>query len=799
MSQQSHLDARLPADVRADLLARQMTVTEKCYQLTAVPPWWLSLADGTDPAGLDDLLSKAPGHVCNFAVDTPDRLADLVGAIQRTAVERTRLGVPILFHAEALNGFLAGGHVVFPTAIGLAATWSADLVEEMADVIRRQMVRTGIRQALSPNMDVALDPRWGRVHETYGEDPYLCAALSVAYTRGVQGDDLTAGVIATAKHFVGYGLPQGGINLSAVELGARAIRDLFAYPFEAAIQVAGLRSVMNSYADLDGVPVGASREILTDLLRGTLGFEGFVTSDYMTLEHFVDRQHAARDRAEAGRLALTAGLDTENPVPFGYGDVLAVEVERGAVDAAHLETSVRRVLRAKFELGLFENPYPSERIDVRAVADEGRDLALELARRSVVLAGNDGILPLVAGELDIAVIGPHADAVGLQFPTYTFPAFREMTLFMSSGGLGNMVGVDPGMADWNSGNFPPATTDELVRRTQGARSLTQAIGGYARSVTTVTGSSLTRDLGPEQIDRAVLAARAADVVVLALGGASLWFGGERTEGEASDSADIALPAAQVALAEAVAATGTPMVVVQHQGRAYTLPAVVQDASALLITSYNGASGADGVADVIFGAINPSGKLPYSVPRHGGQVPVYHHQKRGSGQRMGLPPGVDRHYLDWPATPLYPFGHGLSYTTFALTELVVDAEIDTDGAAAVSATVSNTGDRAGATVVQLYLRVNTTGVTRPAQQLAGFARVELEPGRSRRVEFTVEASQLGYTNLVREFVVEPAPVELFVGLDSDDRALVGGFEVTGPVRPLRSDQRTFLAYTEVNDV
>jgi len=799
MTTQDHLDRTLPVDVRVDLLAQQMTTLEKCYQLTAVPPWWLSLGDGSDPEGVEELLAKSPGHVCNFAVDDPSRLAQIVGRIQRAAVERTRLGVPILFHAEALNGFMAGGHVVFPTAIGLAATWSADLVQEMADIIRQQMRRTGVRQALSPNMDVALDPRWGRVHETYGEDPYLCAALSVGYTRGLQGEHLTDGVIATGKHFVGYGLPQGGINLSAVEAGARTIRDLFAYPFEAAIQLADLRSVMNSYSDLDGVPVGASREILTDLLRGTLGFEGFVSADYTTLEHFVDRQHVARDRAEAGRLAIAAGLDVENPVPFGYGDVLAREVERGAVDHEHLETSVRRVLRAKFELGLFENPYPAQSIDVRAVAEEGRDLSAELARRSVVLARNTGLLPLTSGDLDVAVIGPHADAVGLQFPTYTFPAFREMTLFMSTGGLGNMVGVDPGMARWNSSIFPPMTTEALVRDRQHATSLIEEIGRHARSVVTAPGCTLTADLGQDELDRAVSAARDADLVVLALGGASLWFAGERTEGEASDTADIALPAAQVRLAEAVAATGTPVVVVLVQGRAYTLPEVVREAPALLISTYGGPYGSQAIAEVLFGVTNPSGKLPYSVPRHGGQVPVYHHQKCGSGYRTSLPPGVSRHYLDLEATPLYPFGHGLSYTDFALSDLAIDPQIDTDGAAEVSATVTNTGDRAGATVVQLYLRVNTSGVTRPAQQLGGFARVELLAEASRRVTYRVAAAQLGYTNLARNFAVEPARVDVFLGLDAHDRQLEGAFHVVGKPRLLTSTERSFLSDVVLSDV
>ena len=798
MRHQSHLDPTLPADVRADLLAREMTMPEKCYQLTAVPPWWLVAPDGGDPDGIDDMLAKAPGHICNFVMDDPWQMADMVGRLQRASVTRTRLGVPLLAHAEALNGFMSGGHMVFPTAIGLAATWSADLVQEMADLIRRQMRRVGIRQALSPNMDIALDPRWGRVHESYGEDPYMAAALSVAYTRGLQGRDLSQGVIATGKHFIGYGLPQGGLNLSATEIGPRALRDLFAYPFEAAIQLAQLRSVMNSYSDVDGVPAGGSREVLTDLLRGTLGFDGFVTSDYTTLDHFVDRQRVATDPAEAGRLAIAAGLDTENPMPYGYGHVLSAEVDRGAVAPGHVEVAVRRVLRAKFELGLFENPYPAERIDVRAVAAEGTELSQELARRSVVLVKNDGILPLAPGTRTLAVIGPHADAVALQFPTYTFPAFREMTLFMSAGGLGNAVGVDPGMAGWNSAALPPMTSERLVRERYRARPLAETLADDETELVVEPGSTLTRDLPAADLDRAVAAARDADVVVLALGGASLWFNGERTEGEASDSADIALPAAQGRLAHAVAATGTPLVVVLVQGRAYALPEAVRDAAAIIVSTFAGPFGPQSVADVLHGRVNPSGKLPYSIPRHGGQVPIYHHQKAGTGYRNPLPPSVDRHYLDMAATPLYPFGHGLSFTTFDLSDLATDERIDMDGTASISATATNTGDLSGATVIQLYLRINTSGVTRPGQQLAGFARIDLAPGQARRVTFRVAATQLGYTNLARDFAVEPARVDVFVGLDAHDRRLTGSFEVVGAARVLKSADRSFLCDVAVVD-
>lgn len=799
MSTTDHRDARLPAAERASLLLREMTLEEKCYQLVSVMPWTLVRADGSDADDAEEWLAHPPGHVAGLIVDTPAKLAQLVGSIQRQAVERTRLGIPVLVHQEALNGFLAGGHMSFPTGTGLAATWSPELVRDMTELIRRQMIRTGVRHALSPVMDVALDPRWGRVHETYGEDPYLSAALSVAFTRGLQGDDLSRGVLATGKHFLGYALPIGGVNTSAFEGGARWTRDLFAYPFEAAIQLAGLRSVMNSYADVDGIPVGVSREVLTDLLRGVLGFDGFISSDYTTLEQVVDRQRVAEDAGEAACLAIRAGLDVEMPKPYAYGPVLAAEVAAGRAAVDDVDTSVLRVLRAKFELGLFENPYPAERIDVAAVAAEGTELSRELARRSVVLAKNDGLLPLPSGELKVAVIGPHADAAKLQFATYTYASWREATDAVTRGELGNMLGAEDVTTTWYKAMFEPVDPETLVHERFGARSLAEEIADHAQEVRTEQGSTLTRPLDEAAVDRAVAIARDADVVVLALGGGSLWFTGERTEGEASDTADIALPAAQARLAEAVAATGTPLVAVLVQGRAYALPEAVRDASAIVMAPYGGPFGAQAITEVLFGVTNPSGKLPYSIPRHSGQLPVYHHQKAGSGYRNPLPPNVEQHYLDLEATPLHPFGHGLSYTDFDLDDLAHDTRINTDGSARIGVTVRNTGPLGGSTVVQLYVRVNSKGLTRPAQQLAGFTRVDLAPGEARRVTFRLAAAQLGCTTVTSDFAVEPARVDFFLGLDSDDRRAGGAFAMTGDRRVLTSADRAFLSEVETTDV
>ncbi|WP_045277408.1 glycoside hydrolase family 3 N-terminal domain-containing protein [Microbacterium terrae] len=791
----THLDASLSPEKRATALLGAMTLREKAFQITSIAPWNYVDSAGQRVAAADSYVQRGAGFICNFGVDDPQSMAATVGGLQRVAIEETRLGIPMLVQAEALSGFLSGGHMVFPTPTGLAATWSPDLVEAMTDVIRRQMTRVGVRHALSPNLDLGLDPRWGRVHETFGEDPYLTAAMGVAFVRGLQSDDLTQGVIATAKHFIGYGAPEGGSNLAAYEGGSRRTRDLHGFAFEAAIHLANLQSVMNSYSDVDAVPAGASRAVLTDLLRETFGFDGFVSADYGTIEQFVDRQRAALTPGEAGRLAIHAGLDTEFPVPFGFGEALAAEVEAGRADVADLDTAVHRVLTAKFRIGLFENPYPHERIDVASVAAEGVDVSRELARRSVVMLENDGILPL-SPSAKIAVIGPHADNVVNQFATYSYPAFRDMMVHMSSGGMGNMIGVDPAMVEWNNTVFAGGPGEHYVRDRLGARSLGEVLAERAASVVVERGASLTADLTDAEFDRAVATADGADIVILALGGASLWFNGERTEGEGSDSADISLPAAQTRLADAVAATGTPVVTVLTQGRAYVLPESVRASRALVVAPFGGPFGPDAVADVLFGEVNPSGKLAYSIPRSPGQIPVYHHQRSGTGYRKPLPPDVTHHYLDTEATPLYGFARGESFTSFELIDLEADRTMTTDGSVRISATVRNTGGRAGATVVQLYAGAFGLGVTRPAQQLAGFQRVELDASASVRVSFEVQARQFGYTALDGAFTVDPGPLKLWMGFDSETPALATEIEVTGARLPLKSGERSFLSVVTV---
>lgn len=799
---------------RADALLAQMTIEEKAQQLSAVMPIGLIGTAGLIPDALDRQFGNGIGHVSAFGMfgnKSPLAMATYINGIQRYLVEQTRLGIPAIFHNEALNGVVAPEFTPFPTAIALAATWNPDGVREMAELIRKQMRSVGMVQALSPVMDLARDARWGRVHETYGEDAYLVSAFSVAFTQGLQGEDLIDGVIATAKHFLGYGVTEAGQNMAASEIGTRQLFDDFARPFAAAIQEAGLASIMPSYSTIDGVPVTASRGILKTLLRDELGFTGTVVSDYNAVAMLTGRQRVAADLGEAGAIALEAGLDVELPNIMGYGPKLAAEVRSGRVSEGVLDDSVRRVLRDKFALGLFENPYVAEDgAALNELAHSGGELSANLARQSVTLLKNDGgILPLATSTARIAIIGPHADSVAVNFPGYTFPAAAAMLKTMAMGGDGSMAGVEELGAEMTPdvmaamgaelGPVFAVTDEEYIRASYGAVSLAEAVRALVpdATITVVTGSGLTEPAAePNGIAAAVAAAREADVVILAIGGRGGWFAGAITEGEGADTANIDLPAAQLELIDALAETGVPLVAALSMGRPYALTPVIEKLSAVLTSYYGGPHGGQAAAEALFGKFNPAGRLPVTIPRHSGQAPIYAAQHTGSGYRR-LPGDMHRGYIDMPSTPLYAFGHGLSYTDFEYSELSTNGPaVPIDGEITVAVTVSNTGSRGGDEVVQLYVADTAPGITRPAQELAGFSRVWLDAGQSRRIEFTVPLSQLGYTGLAGEFVIEPGPIEVMVGSSSADIRAQARVEVTGAARNLKG-KRSFLSTVTVS--
>ncbi|EDY62533.1 beta-glucosidase [Streptomyces pristinaespiralis] len=794
---------------RAGELLREMTLEEKAMQLASVVPLALLGPRGPLRGQLDQLLGHGIGHVAGIGLlghKLPEEIARSVNAIQRYLVTETRLKIPAIFHNEALNGLVAPGFTAFPTPIALAATWDTEAVRQMADVMRRQMRAVGMLQALAPVIDVARDARWGRMTETYGEDPYLVAALGVAFTRGMQGNDLREGVIACAKHFIGYAQTEAGQNMASVAVGPRELYDVYGRPFEAAIRVAGLAGVMATYSEFEGEPVHTSRAVLTDLLRDRMGFSGTVLSDYNGIGWAQTRQHVATSEEEVGAMGVAAGMDVEAPSPYGYGKTLVRAVENGLLPLEQLDVSVRRVLRDKFALGLFDKPYVAEDpVEIRSRAGEGDELSRRLSDAAVTLLKNDaGLLPLDRSLQRVAVIGPHADSVMVGFPQYSYPAGVAMIRVAAELGFFPM----PGVGELPKEGFASLTTE--LERAQGdleiyaranypAVSLAEAVRRLLpeAEVTAVAGAGVLPSQ-PTDIPAAVAAAVEADLVILYIGGKAGWYGDDLTEKEGGDTANIDLPEQQVELVNAVLDAGKPTVAVVAMARPQSLAPVIDRLPAVLTCYYGGPHQGAALADALFGITNPSGKLPVTIPRHVGQVPIHHGQRWGSGYRR-TEADIHKGYLDMPSTPLYPFGHGLSYTTFDYGPLRLDTDdVDTGGEIHLSVSVTNTGDRAGTEIVQLYAADTAIGVTLPAQQLAGFARVELGPGQSKKVEFVLPLSVLAYTGAEGEVVMEPGPIEFSVGSSSDDIRSRARVAVTGRSCVVAAEQRSWFSAATVTD-
>ncbi len=744
-----------------DALLASMTLDEKLAQLGCV--WCSALVDetGFSPRRAERWLTHGIGEITRIGATTglrPRERAQLANAIQHFLADNTRLGIPAIVHEESTAGLCARDATQFPQAIGLASTWDPDLLEQIGVVIREQMVATGARHTLAPVLDVARDARWGRVEETYGESPYLVSRLGVAYVRGVQGD-LGTGVAATGKHFLGYAMSEGGLNHAPVHFGARELREVYAEPFRAAIAEAGLATVMNSYSSVDGLACGGSRAILEELLRGELGFTGTVVADYSTTEWLISHHRVAADKGEAARVALSAGLDMELPQLDCYGAPLKTLVERGDVDVALVDRSVRRVLALKDTLGLFENPFVDEDAVTRVyMRDADRDLARRAAAESLVLLQNDGVLPLRT-DMHIAVIGPAADDQRLLQGDYSYPAHTEIV--QPRDAEGKLIETK---GDFAAGPYYP----EAVTPLAGIRAASTGTVTFAKGC----GVRSTRTDG---FAEAVEIARAADVALCFVGGRSGLMP-DCTSGEFRDVSDLALPGAQEELVEAIVATGTPTVLVVVSGRPHALTRAAAGAAAILYAWVPGEQGGNALADVLFGVRAPVGRLPVSLPRTVGQVPLHHDVRAGGGRSA-----IYGDYVDGPAAPYFPFGFGLSYTTFEYDELVVD-DARTDAPFDVRVNVTNSGARTGVEVVQLFARDDVARVARPERQLVGFTKVELEPGATCTVRFTVDPTAFAYYDEAMRLVVEPGDITLFAG------NLRTTFGLDGPEREIKPNDR-----------
>jgi beta-glucosidase len=744
----------------ADLLSR-MTVAEKIAQLGSV--WVFSIMKGGElvPAELKRLMGNGIGQITRVSGASslgPVEAARIGNDIQRFLQEETRLGIPAIIHEEVCAGLMARHATVFPQAIGVASTWDPYLTEQLAAVVRREMLAVGARQGLSPVLDVCRDPRWGRTEETFGEDPHLVAIMGSAFVRGLQGDDLANGVIATAKHFVGYGASEGGMNWAPARIPDRELHDVYLHPFAAAVHQ-GLRSVMTAYHELDGVPSTADHRLFTTLLRETWGFDGCVVSDYFAIRQLVDYHALVADGREAAAAAIGAGVDVELPGTDCYGEPLAAAVASGAVEEQVLDRAVSRVLKSKFELGLFDRPFVDEAAVGEVVASPAhRVLARNVADKSMVLLKNDGILPLAASSR-IAVIGPNAHQARHLFGDYSYPAHIESLGESANSENVFSIPLTDGLG-FSAGDLSTPTVWEEFADRLGS--------GVAYS----PGCDVNT-LSREGFAEAVELARRSDVAIMVMGDKA-GLTEDCTSGEGRDRSSLDLPGVQEELIKAVEATGTPVVLVLVAGRPTGSAWVHEHCGAVVMAWLPGREGAAAIVDLLLGVTNPGGKLPISFPRSAGQVPVYHGHKI-SGNRSNW--RVD--YVDSPAEPLYPFGHGLSYTSFQIGKVSLGpAEIGGAEAVTVTAEVANTGDREGDEVLQVYTRDLAASVTRPVSELKAFARLTIPPGESRTVIFEIGAGQLGFHDREGRYLVEPGEFEVYLGTSARDRRAIGRFTVIG---------------------
>ncbi len=752
----------LSTEQRLGLLLSQMTLDEKLAQLGACWAFELQTDGQLDQEKINVRCKDGLGQVTRMAGAStldPCQAARDANVLQRFLVEQTRLGIPAILHEECCSGAMILGGSSFPQMLGLAATFQPDLAEAMSTAIRKQLMAIGARQGLAPVLDVARDPRWGRVEETFGEDPTLVSHFGMAYVKGLQSDDLRQGVMATGKHFIGHSLSLGGLNCAPSLIGKNDLYNVLLMPFQAAIQKAGLASIMNAYPELDGEVVAASRKILTDLLREQLGFEGLLVSDYEAIIMIHNYHRLAAEKTQAAALALQAGIDVELPAVNCYGDALKAALDAGDATLAMVDLAVERHLRMKEALGLFENPY----VDERRVMDdfetpENRALARSIAERSMVLLKNDGLLPLKKEVGTLAVIGPNAANGRAQLGDYSYHA-----------GIEYLTSIAP-----QGSNL--AETD--LKALAGSVQLVDVLQGIQARVSPTTKMLYAKGCDHQGQDTSGFAEALdlvgeADVVVLVLGDLAGLMP-ECTTGETRDSADLQLPGVQAELARAVIAAGKPVAAVLINGKPLALPWLDEQANAVLEAWLPGEEGGSAVAAALFGESNPGGKLPLSFPRSVGQVPVYYNHKPS-----GMYSNWYADYVTEKAAPLYPFGYGLSYTNFTYHDFHI---AKTDAAPGetldVSVQVTNTGSRAGDEVVQLYVRDEYACVPRPVKELKGYRRVSLQPGETCKVTFHLNVDQLAFYDLDLNLVLEPGTVQVMVGGSSADVQASGKFEIVG---------------------
>lgn len=745
-SQPPYRDASLPVEQRAADLLKRMTLEEKVNQLAGGRRRAMTSSNPEERQVFENVGKLYREDAQVSAHDA----ADVRNKAQHFLLEKTRLGIPGFFQGEALHGFMAYGSTSFPQALALASTWNPELVQKAFSAAADEMASAGVNQAFTPVLDLARDPRWGRTEETYGEDPYLVSRMGVAAIEGLQGSSWNIDrhhVLATMKHFAAHGQPESGTNTAPANFSERELRETFLVPFQAGVQEAQVGSVMASYNEIDGIPAHINSWLLDRVLRQEWGFRGYVTSDGGGLQMLVETHHVAGDFAEAARKALAAGVDYDLSNGSVYATLLD-QVRDGKISETELDQAVKRVLEAKFRLGLFENPYVDPDYAQRITnSTEHQQLALKVAQEAIVLLKNDkNLLPLDFKRLKtIAVIGPNAADVHLGG-------------YSRDPGPGNQISVLDGIK-----NRVPDTVKVLYA--EGCKITTGKQGWAAWYENKVEQPDPKTEV--DSIHAAVAIAKKSDVAIVVIGENESTNREAWSEQHLGDRDSLDLLGSQEALVRAVVETGTPIVVFLINGRPLSINYVKDHVPAILEGWYLGERGGTAVANVLFGDVNPGGKLPITFPKTVGQLPDYYDRK----------PSRNRTYLFDTREPLFPFGFGLSYTQFHFDNVRVEPKtIRTGGTAKVSVDITNTGSRAGDEVAQLYVHERVASRTRPVMRLRGFKRISLDPGQKTTLDFTVTPADLSLIDVNMNSVVEPGMFDLMVGPSSAETTSVA-LEVT----------------------
>lgn len=784
--EKQYLDSTKTPEERAKLLLAELSLDEKMAQVGCIFPFGESYTDmgkisADTPFGIGEVSTLEMRRITSL-----EEAARWQRNVQNIVMENSPHHIPAIFHMEGLCGAFIQDTTSFPAGIGRGSSFNPDLEERIAEIVSRQEAACGITHILAPVLDISRDSRMGRQGETYGEDPALASAMGAAYTRGIQKGE-TAGrkTESVAKHFLAFHNSQGGIHGTHSDTPPRLLREIYAKPFQAAIAESDLKGIMPSYNSIDGEPMSASHELLCGLLRDEMGFEGVCISDYGAVGNVHHVQHIGETAADAGLRCMQAGMDIEMPSVTGYNEELKKRFVRGEADIALLDAAVRHILTAKFRMGLFEQPCALEGDILRDTVchESDRKISLQSAKESLVLLKNNGVLPLKGISKKIALIGPHADCARKFFGGYTHMCMMESTYAVANSiaGVSGVVQADTAQIRTIPGtNIQSDETEEfdaiLRRQKPYCRSLLEEMRDRMpeREILYAYGYPVA-GADESHFAEALQAVKEADLVIMTLGGKHGTCS-MASMGEGVDASNINLPPCQEAFIRKAAKLGKPLIGVHFDGRPISSDAADCCLDAILEAWSPAETGAEAVVGALLGEYSPGGKLPVSAAYHAGQIPVYYNHPYGSAWHQGESIGFVN-YVDLPHTPRYYFGHGLSYTTFAYSDLrISEKEVDAQGSITIEVSVFNTGAYEGDEVVQLYLSDRYADMTRPVKELAGFQRVSLKPGQKKTVVFEVRANQMAFLDRDMRWKVEKGVIGVEVGSSSADIRLTGEYSV-----------------------